>query len=403
MEILEQLKSFFRYQFLNVEIWRLTVAIGLMVVGWAVKRLLVNTLVNGLLHLARKTKTDLDDLMVEAIRPPLGAIAILGGFFGAALVLKFPVRPVNVHGFVMGILRTTAILIMAWALYRGVKVVTHMLYKLTKKTESDLDDQLVPFVEKFLKIVTVILAFVMVVREWGYDINGLLAGLGLGGLAFALAAKDTLANVFGSVMIITDRPFSIGDWIKTPQVEGTVEEIGFRSTKVRTFANSLVSVPNSLIASAVVENWSRMQKRRISYKLGVTYETTVSQMKESVARIKDIIANHTGIRQDFWLVYFTDFNDSSLDIMIYCFTETTIWAEYLKVREDLNLKIMNALEEIGVSVAFPTHSVYIEKQDDQLRAQRDALARKLLSERSQPDSPDPAHADRLGPAADGGG
>ena len=223
MEIWEQVKAFLQYQFLTVELWRIVVALGIVVVAWAFKKLLIGAIVRGMLHLARKTKTELDDLLVEAFRPPLGAMTVLVGFFVAALVIRFPKAPVNVHGFVMGLLRTVAILIVAWALYRCVKVVTEMLTKLTKKTESDLDDHLVPFVEKFLKVVVILLAFVMVVREWGYDINGLLAGLGLGGLAFALAAKDTLANVFGSVMIITDRPFGIGDWIKTSTVEGTVD------------------------------------------------------------------------------------------------------------------------------------------------------------------------------------
>lgn len=395
------MKAFLQYQFLAVELWRIAVAIAIVTVAWAFKKLLIGAIVRGLLHLAKKTKTELDDLLVEAFRPPLGAMTILVGFFVAALIIRFPKAPVNVHGFVMGILRTVAILFVAWSLYRCVKVVTEMLTKLTKKTESELDDHLVPFVEKFLKVVVILLAFVMVVREWGYDINGLLAGLGLGGLAFALAAKDTLANVFGSVMIITDRPFGIGDWIKTSTVEGTVEEIGFRSTKVRTFANSLVCVPNSVIAGGTVENWSRMMKRRIYFKLGVTYGTTLAQMREAVNRIKDVVANHKDIRQDFWLVNFTDFSDSSLDIMIYCFTETTVWAEFLGVRQDLNLKIMDAMQEIGVSAAFPSTSVYMENPDPKEVERYDRMARQMLQERARKSEVAPSVTDRLGPAEEG--
>ena len=379
----EQFKEFLRFQFLNVAVWRIVVAVGAVVLVWALKRILVSRVIAFLFHLTRKTKTDLDDLLVEAIRKPVGAFFVLGGFMVAAVVLQFPSEPINVQAFVMSIFRTAAIIIVAWAGYRAVRVVTVMLERLTAKTESDLDDQLVPFAEKFLKVVVIIIGTVMVVREWGYDISGLLAGLGLGGLAFALAAKDTLSNLFGSIMILTDRPFGIGDWIKTPQAEGTVEEIGFRSTKIRTFANSLVSVPNSIIASTTIENWSKMQKRRISYKLGVTYGTTVAQMREAVERIKDILREHPGIRQDFWLVYFTDFNDSSMDIMIYCFTKTTIWGEYLAVRQDLNLKIFAALEEIGVEVAFPSHSIYMENPDPAERRKYDDLAKKALAAREQ--------------------
>ncbi|MCD6499512.1 MAG: mechanosensitive ion channel family protein [Deltaproteobacteria bacterium] len=383
----DQFKEFLRFQFLAVPVWRIVAAIGFIVVAWAVKKLALKRLVGVLLHVASKTKTDLDDLLVQAVTAPLGSTVILAGFYLGAEVIQFPNHPVDVQGFVRGLFRTIMIIIVAWALYRAVRVVTVMLERLTAKTESNLDDQLVPFAEKFLKATVIVLAVVMVVREWGYDISGLLAGLGLGGLAFALAAKDMLANVFGSVMILTDRPFAIGDWIKTPQVEGTVEEIGFRSTKVRTFANSLVSVPNSIIASNTVENWSRMHKRRISYKLGVTYGTTVAQMREAVERIKDVISEHPGIRQDFWLVYFTDFNDSSLDIMIYCFTETTVWGEYLAVRQDLNLKIFAILEEIGVQVAFPSQSIYMENDEPNERKKWDDVAGAALESRQEPSHP----------------
>lgn len=402
MELWDQLKGFFQHQFLDVELWRIVVALAIIIVSFALKRLLIGAMVKGLLHLTKKTKTELDDKLVEAIRPPLGGITILAGLFFASLVIQFPSKPINVAGFVDGLLRTTGILIVAWALYRSIQVAVYMIEKVTAKTESELDDQLVPFVEKFLKVVVVVLGFVMVVREWGYDINGLLAGLGLGGLAFALAAKDTLANLFGSIMIITDRPFTLGDWVKTAQVEGTVEEIGFRSTKVRTFANSLVSVPNSIIANTTVENWSRMFKRRIYFKLGVTYSSSVAQIQETVERIKDILREHPDIRQDFWIVNFSDFNASSLDIMVYCFTQTTAWAEFLVVQEDVKLKIMNKIEEIGVDMAFPSHSVYMEDPDPMELKRLDEKALAMLRSRQEIDDPNGATTARgSGAGADG--
>jgi MscS family membrane protein len=381
MSIWEQVQAYFHYQFLSVELWRIGLAIAVIIFAWALKKLFLSWVVRVLLHLTQKTKTEIDDMLVEALRPPLGGTVILVGFYVAALVIRFPTDPVDVRGLVMGVMRTVLIIMVAWGLYRCVRVVSKLLSTLTEKTESDLDDQLVPFVEKFLKVVAVIIAIVMVIREWGYDVTGLLAGLGLGGLAFALAARDTLANLFGSIMILTDRPFGMGDWIRTTHAEGTVEEIGFRSTKVRTFANSLVTIPNSLVASSNIENWSRMFKRRIYYKLGVTYSTSVSQMKETVERIKDILRNHPEIHQDFWMVNFTDFNDSSMDIMIYCFTKTTVWGEFLAVQEDINLKIMETIEEIGVEVAFPSRSVYMESPDPAEQNRLDQQAQALLAAR----------------------
>ncbi len=395
MEIWEQLKGFLQYQALDVELWRIVAALGAIILAFALKKLLISAMVKFLLHLASKTKTELDDMLVEAIRPPLGGVAVLAGFFVGSLVIRFPSEPVNVAGFVDGILRTFAIVIVAWALYRCIRVITYMLDKITSKTESDLDNQLVPFVEKFLKVVVIVIGFILIVREWGYDINGLLAGLGLGGLAFALAAKDTLSNLFGSIMIITDRPFAVGDWIQTPGVEGTVEEIGFRSTKVRTFANSLVTVPNSLIANSTIENWSRMFKRRIFFKLGVTYTSSVNQVREAVERVKDAVRNNEDIKQDFWLVNFSDFNDSSLDIMVYCFTKTTAWAEFMKVQEDLLLTIMEKTREIGVSVAFPSRSVYMENPDPTELKRLDEKALTLLRARQNGEEP-PGTATAMG-------
>jgi MscS family membrane protein len=194
-------------------------------------------------------------------------------------------------------------------------------------------------------------------------VTGVLASLGIGGLAFALAAKDTVSNIFGSLMIIFDRPFHIGDWIKAGDMEGTVEEIGFRSTKIRTFAKTLISVPNNVIANMALDNFSRMPKRRIKLNVGVTYESTTAQMREAVEKIRVLLKNHPAIDQDFFLVNFTDFGASSLDIMVYCFTTTTVWGDYLDAREDVCLKIMETLEDLGLEIAFPCTTVYLRNDE----------------------------------------
>jgi MscS family membrane protein len=152
-------------------------------------------------------------------------------------------------------------------------------------------------------------------------------------------------------------------------MEGTVEEVGFRSTKIRTFAKTLISVPNSAITNISIDNFSRMPKRRIKLTVGVTYETTPARMREAVARIRAMLEAHPAIDQEFMLVNFTDFAASSLDILVYCFTSTTVWAEYLAAREDVCLKIMDILEELGMEIAFPSRSVYLRgKEGDMLPA-----------------------------------
>ena len=166
-------------------------------------------------------------------------------------------------------------------------------------------------------------------------------------------------------MLLVDRPFTIGDWVKSPDgsVEGVVEEIGFRSTRIRTFEKTLIHVPNSRLADFIIDNMDRRPARRVWITIGLTYRTTSSQMEDAVAAIRRILTSHEGVNQQFFLVRFTDFGQSSLDIMVYYFTKSIVWDEYLAVREDVNLKVMNALERLGLEVAFPTRTVHLAQDD----------------------------------------
>jgi MscS family membrane protein len=199
----------------------------------------------------------------------------------------------------------------------------------------------------------------MTIQNLGYSISGLLASLGIGGLAVALAAKDTLSNIFGSLMILLDRPFHVGDWVKAGDLEGIVEEVGFRSTKIRTFAKTQITVPNNVIANLAVDNMSRRPRRRIKLTIGITYESSPDQIRRAVTGIREMLGNHPAIDQEFFLVNFTDFGASSLDILVYCFTKTNVWEEYLEARQDVCLKIMEILDGLGLEIAFPSRSLYI--------------------------------------------
>jgi MscS family membrane protein len=191
-------------------------------------------------------------------------------------------------------------------------------------------------------------------------VGSLLAGLGIGGVAIALASKDTVANLFGSLVIFLDKPFQIGDWIEMGSIEGTVEEVGLRTTRVRTFANSLITIPNAKFTTEAVNNWSRMKKRRIKMTVGLTYDATPDKVEEAVLRIREIIAADEKIRNDFYLVNFDNLGPSSLDLFVYCFTETTNWAEFLQAKQEFLLKIMRAVEELGLEFAFPTQTLHVE-------------------------------------------
>lgn len=351
---------------LGIPLSRYATALGIVLAAYIIKKSFSFFYIRAILPLAKKSKKDLDDKFLYCFQKPAEFLVFIIGLYIAAEVLRLPEEPFDLAHFTNSTLKSLVIFDVAWFCFNLVDMVDHYINKWAAKTESALDDHLAPLVRKSLRVFIVIMAGLMAVQTFGYPVTGVLASLGIGGLAFALAARDTVSNIFGSLMIIFDRPFHIGDWIKAGDMEGTVEAIGFRSTKIRTFAKTLISVPNNVIANMALDNFSRMPKRRIKLNVGVTYETTTEQMREAVRQIRELLKTHPAIDQEFFLVNFTDFGASSLDIMVYCFTTSTVWGEYLDAREDVCLKIMEILEGLGLEIAFPSTSVYLRNNEQQL-------------------------------------
>ncbi len=335
-------------------------AFGFIAAGFILRAVLNAVVTRRLATLAARTETEADDMAADALVSPLGLILPVTGVFLAVRVL-ISVRPEWVDSGDK-VFKVLSILVLTWTGFRLLDALGVFLTDLAGRTESRLDDQIVPLVRKASKTFLAVLAFILVAQNLGYSVSGLLAGLGIGGLALAMAAKDTLANLFGSVMILIDRPFHVGDWVTFSGGDGVVEEIGMRSTRVRTFAKTVVSVPNQVLANATVENHSLMPKRRIKFTLGVTYQSTVDQVRTLVERIEDYLKNNPDIDQEFMLVKFTEFNASSLDLFIYCFTSSTDWTKHLSVKQDVNLRIMEMVEEMGMSIAYPTQTVHLVEE-----------------------------------------
>lgn len=308
-----------------------------------------------ILKLAHRSSTDLDDVFLLAFEAPLRTLFIILGLYFALTIL--PLSPAQ-NIILLKVLRVALILLVTWGLYNLAG--TYFSEETAKKFNFKIDRILIPFFSKVIKVIIIALALSIIAQEWGYEISGLVAGLGLGGLAVALAAQDAIANIFGGIVIITDKPFTIGDWIATPSVEGTVEDITFRSTKIRAFAQALVSVPNKKLADEPITNWTRMGKRRIDFYLGVAYTTPVAKLKKCVQMIRELLENHPGVHKETIFVFFNRFSESSLDIFLYFFTVTTNWGEYLKIREEINFQILEILENEGVSVALPGRRLYVE-------------------------------------------
>lgn len=323
-----------------------------------IARLVLRTIVY---RIVKKTKNTYDDDLFDALDVPVKYMFLVIGSILAKSVL---ILDDEISLFLDQILRSFFIVILFWGI---IKVVTHLsdhIHKITNKFGDKVSIEVANFMIKSIRFFLIILAAIAVLQEWGYNVSGFLASMGLVGMAFALAAKDTAANLFGSLVIFTDKPFEVKDWIKTPEVEGIIESIGIRSTQVRTFAQAQVTVPNATLANSAILNWSRMGKRRIKMNIGLTYQTKGETVKKIVDDIRSMLENHPDIHQETIHIYFTTFNASSLDIFCYFFTNTTNWGEYMAVLEDTNLKIMQIVEQNGSSFAYPTQTLYLNNEDN---------------------------------------
>ena len=230
-----------------------------------------------------------------------------------------------------------------------------------QRSNHSIDGQFINLTVKTLKIFVVILGILISLQNFGVNVMSIIAGLGLGGLALALAAQDTAANLFGSITIIFDKPFQVGDWVKVGSLEGTVEEIGFRSTRIRSPNASLVTVPNSVMAKENIENLGVRPFRRLRFILGVTYSTKPTQITQFCEGIKKIILDHPASRKDEAYAYFTQYADFSLNITVTGFLNTYTYADENQAQQDILLQIYELAESLQIEFAFPTQTIQIQK------------------------------------------
>ncbi len=355
----ELLPAIFFHKLAGVHYWQMLYFILLLLVSWSAGRLLHMLLSGRVLDLARRAGIPLDAAIYNRMRGPITLAAASGVFYWGIPDLQLGVRSTRALLFIAQVTLSFAVVAVA---YRLVGVAERVFGRRARITEGKLDDQLVPLVARIAKLVVVLLGVVFVLQNQGVDVASLIAGLGLGGLAFALAAKDTVQNLFGSIAIFLDRPFQIGDWVIIGKdVEGVVEEVGLRTTRVRTFAKSLVSVPNGEVASATVNNMGQRPYRRITTTIGVTYDTPRAKLDAYVARLNEIIQQHPETWKGTVEIHFKDFGASALEIMVYIFLDAPDWHRELQIRHEIFLSFMEAAEQLGISFAFPSTSLYVEK------------------------------------------
>lgn len=345
--------------FLDTVVWGNTLMqylflIGYIVLGIAVGKAFYWLSTKFIKIFTSKTKTKIDDLLIELLEKPIVFLIILGGAYLGFLQMSFPA---NVENIIMNVFKVLLILNISWVVINLIDAfIVNYIQPKAEKSKSQLDDHLVPIIKKAVKVVLWIIVIIMVVKNFGLDVTALITGVGIGGLAFAFAAKDLLANLFGGVAILTDKPFKLGDRIKIGDNDGFITEIGLRTTRMRTFGGTQIVIPNSLIADSVLENVSREKARRMKMIIGVEYSTPQKKMVEAEKILKEVVKKNKST-DDESIVTFKEFGDSSLNIqLIYWIKDIN---NILGTKHEVNMAIKEEFEKAKIEMAFPTRTVHL--------------------------------------------
>lgn len=296
----------------------------------------------------------------SSISPIAKLMSLLLVFSLLRVFLPVLLLPTNLSYYLLLFTKASIPLFVTLVFYNLINVVSAYLRKIAQEHDSGIDDQLIPLIQKTLKVFVLIIGTLFILQNLDFNVTALLAGISIGGLAVALAAQDTIKNFFGSIMIFIDRPFHVGDWIIGQDIDGKVEEVGFRSTRVRTFHNSVTYVPNGKIADMTLDNMGKREYRRYTTNLALTYDTPTHLLEAFIEGLKKITLAHPATRKDYYNIYFHTFNSHSIDVLYYIFIKAPDWPGELKVRHELNLSIKRLALEIGVQFAFPTQTLHVQ-------------------------------------------
>lgn len=299
----------------------------------------------------------------SAFYTPLKIFFTILGVYIAVLFLKKPLNlPENVMEIVTKGFQIISVIAFAKALASSFTTKSSLIKRIRKSWKNDVEDSMLEFALKVTRVIIYLIALFIIFAILQINLNGLVAGIGIGGIIVTLAAQDTAKNIFGGVVLFIDKPFNVGDWIQTPNYEGTVEDMTFRTTRIRNFENSVVNIPNSTIADSAIINWSKMEKRRYKFSLSFPLDTTAEQMEMISNRIKEMLIKEPQVIDDDIIISFENITDNGLSLLIYMFVEPTGYNDYIMLKDKINKNIINILHNLGVELSYPSTSVYIEKQ-----------------------------------------
>ena len=354
--------------------------LGAIVVGLLFKKLFSRYLSRLLYKVIGKKDIEIGvEKFNELLSKPIGLFIMLSIIYLGASHIQYPpswnLGNVEEFGLKMMVSKVYVLIYVIsifWILLKVIDYVGLILFARAEKTENKMDDQLIPFIIEIAKILTYIFAlFIIMGNVFDVNITALATGLGIGGIALAMASKESLENLLGSFTIFFDRPFTVGDMVTVGSVTGRVEKVGFRSTRIRTFDRSLVTVPNKKMIDAELDNLGMRPIRRVKFSVGLTYHTSIEQIKKIVADMQTMIDNHPrttnaeGIKSKDkeGKVRFDEFGDSSLNIFVLYYVDSPKWADLIDVRQDVNYKIMEIVKKHNSDFAFPSTTVYLQQNN----------------------------------------
>lgn len=328
---------------------------GVIVLGLVLGKIVYYICKNRLRALASKSKNKFDDYLIDIIEEPIVILLFTVSIYIGERFLTLDKTATEIFDNLIFVLISITV---TWFVLRFFDMlVSEYVEPLVSKSESKLDDQILPIIRKSIKTVIILVGAIVILSNLGYDILSVLAGLGIGGLAFALAAQDAVKNIIGGLSIFWDKPFQIDDWIKISGDSGTVAEVGIRSTRLRTLGGTTIVIPNSKVVDTVIENYSTRPSRRISLTIGLTYDTSYERMEEAMEIMRDTIIEVKGIAEDSVSTSFVNFGAYSLDIeIVYNITDMSAWKS---ITHEVNMGLKRNLDAAKIEMAFPTETHYV--------------------------------------------
>lgn len=355
------LMNLFRIQFMNNSVSSYIICFGILLAAGIANRVLNVMVISRLKKVFSKFKNLKLRIVSKTLDSLSGPMSFLLYTIGIVVIVEILNIPQIAKKGAEHILKIAIAVNVAYFLVKAVDIFMEYLAPYVERTESKLDDQLMPILQKVAKIFIWIITVAVILDNMNYDIKSIIVSMGIGGVAIALAAKDSIANFFGAITIFIDKPFQIGDRVQLEGYDGPIESIGLRSTKIRTFDGTLVAVPNGKVTESIINNIQKRPFIRNVYTISVTYNTSYDKLKKALEILRNVLKNHASTEK-YW-VYFKEYADYSLNILIMHWCKYTKYQEFLQATEEINLEIKKQFEENQIEFAFPTQSIYLENEE----------------------------------------